>query len=390
MSDPSPTYCNEAWRTIHYSDTATMGPCCTFRGGRDPELHTVEQYWNSDWLADVRAKMLAGERIPGCRNCYVKEDRGEHSQRTDKNKLHGVITEPSIKELWLSFGNICNKSCNICRPQRSHLLAKEYRLIPADNVWMQNKIKVQPGSVRAMGKEYSGTYTASLPDYVQALEHADTIVLDGGEPFVVAQCTEILEYMVSRGMTDKKIKVSTNGSATQHQLDLLSNFRQVSFHLSIDGVHDLYGVVRPPHDWDWWNQQHDMMINHKAVITYACVAHALNVHQLPEILDYFVQQQQRKPNSLIFFSQLNDQVELGCDVVPDHVILNTIQELQQRLPVLSDVNRPTVQKLIVHLQRSQQINIDNNKRMFAEYIKTFAPIKQIDFQSHIPWSLNFE
>jgi len=353
-------------------------------------LRTVEQYWNSDWLADVRHKMLTGERISGCHNCYKKEDRGEHSQRTEKNAKYGVITQPRIDELSLSFGNICNKSCNICRPQRSHLIAKEYRQVPENTLWMQNKIIQQPGTPRAMSKQYSGIYTASLPDYVGALEYAKTIVLDGGEPFVVAQCTEILEYMVSQGMTDKQIKVSTNGSATQYQLDLLSKFSKVSFHLSIDGINELYGVVRPPHDWHWWNQQHDMMLNHKAVITYACVAHAFNVHQLPEILDYFVAQQKRKPESLIFFSQLNDQPELGCDVVPDQVISSVIQQLKQRIPDLESRNVRTVSQLVNHLEKSQQINNTDNKRMLTEYVNTFASIKQIDFQKHIPWSLNFE
>jgi hypothetical protein len=390
MSEQSATYCNEPWRTIHYDDTATMGPCCTFRGGRNPDLHSVTEYWNSEWLADIRNKMLTGQRVAGCRNCYVKEDRGEHSQRTEKNKKYGVVLEPRIDELSLSFGNICNKTCNICRPQRSHLVAKEYRLIPADSAWMQNKVKLQPTTPRAMQRDYSGLYTASLPEYQEALLHANTIVMDGGEPFIVSQCTEILEYMVQHGMTDKKIKVSTNGSATQYQLDLLSKFRQVSFHLSIDGIHDLYSVVRPPHDWSWWNQQHDMMLNHQVIITYACVAHAFNVHQLPDILDYFVQQQQKKPNSLIFFSQLNDQPELGCDVVPDHIILESIHQLEQRMPQLSAKNRTVVEQLIVHLRKSQQINKPENREMLTKYVELFGPVKNIDFQSHIPWSLNFE
>ena len=34
---------------------------------------------------------------------------------------------------YLCFGNICNKSCNICRPGRSSMIAKEYKKLGSDH-----------------------------------------------------------------------------------------------------------------------------------------------------------------------------------------------------------------------------------------------------------------
>ena len=44
-----------------------------------------------------------------------------------KTRKHENLTETNIQRVWLSFGNICNKNCNICRPARSSIIAKEYK-----------------------------------------------------------------------------------------------------------------------------------------------------------------------------------------------------------------------------------------------------------------------
>ena len=120
----SSTYCNEPWKTIHYDQAGSMGPCCTFRGpmgGRDLMFGSVEEYLNSDWLKELRRKMLNSERDAGCGNCWRKEDAGEDSLRLSRNRINGHVTEVDIDRVYLSFGNICNKSCNICRPARSSM-----------------------------------------------------------------------------------------------------------------------------------------------------------------------------------------------------------------------------------------------------------------------------
>ena len=381
----SSTYCNEPWRTVHYDEQGRLGPCCTFRGQRSLDT-TVEEYWNGTWLRDFRTSLLNGERPRGCRNCWAKEDRGESSQRTEKNKKHGYVSEANIHELFLSFGNICNKTCNICRPQRSHLIAKEYRQIPQDNEWLQEKIKQQPKVMGSLDKDFSGRYLSRIEDYFTALQSADVIHLDGGEPFIVSQCDEILDYMISNNMTDKHIKATTNGSVNRSQLDKLAQFRQVSFHLSIDGVDGLYELVRPPHDWQWWCKQHNQIREYDFHITYATVAHAFNVHQLPEILEYMIANSRTHGNTNAYISQLNNQEYLGCDVVPESVVYKTVWKLE-RMDIPAHMQN-NVKNIINHLNKAASINNDSNKKYFDLYMETFGPIKKILYSNYIPWITN--
>lgn len=382
--DPN-TYCNEPWRTAHYDDVGDLGPCCTYRGVRE-KFNSLDDYWNSEWLQKFREDLNQGVRPDGCRHCWLKEDRGEHSQRTDKNERWGIIQEPQLKELFLSFGNICNKSCGICRPSRSSLIAKEYKTIPSDNAWRQAVLteKKRQQTV-ALAKNYSGQYLDQWENYKTGLASAEIIYLDGGEPFVVDQCTKILEYMIAQGMTNKHIKAGTNGSATPYQLELLSQFNKVSFHLSIDGIEDLYKVVRPPHSWDWWNTQHNQIQKYPFNITYACVAHAFNVHQLPEIVDYFISQRQINPNTFIFFSQINSQQHLECSVVPVEVMDKTIESLKSRLPNMTAEDQKQIHRLITHLQVQRDVDDPVIKQNFQLYCDTFSRIKNINYGEYIPW-----
>jgi hypothetical protein len=370
------TYCNEPYRTVHYDGKGLLGPCCTYRGKR-PNITNVEEYWSSEWLEDFRNLLNNGVRDPGCANCWKKEDRGERSQRIEKNEKHGHVTEPNIKELFLSFGNICNKSCGICRPQRSSLVAKEWRNVDIDNPWLSMMLNGRtPSEVKWMQSDFAGTYIQSIDDYYKALHLTETVILDGGEAFITQQCNELLDYMIDNGLTDKSISAVTNGSVTVDQLEKLKKFKHVSFTLSIDGIKELYPVVRPPHSWEWWNQQHDLILGYDIKINYACVAHAFNIHQLPEILDYFVSY-----NNNINFSAVNGQPHLGPNVVPDHVLDKTINELKERLTSIPSKYTTNVKNLITNLESGY--NKDSKmEKMFERYVQTFS---HKGYRETIPW-----
>lgn len=384
LLDMSDTYCNEPWRTAHYDEVGKLGPCCTYRGKR-PNFTKIDDYWSSEWLRDFREKLGTGIKEEGCFNCWRKEDRGEYSQRTDKNRRHGYIDKPQLEELFLSFGNICNKSCGICRPSRSHLIAKEYKTIPRDNGWLLTLPGNKTQKVLS-DKKYSGHYLEHLGDYKSALESADTIYLDGGEPFIVSQCTEILEYLIANGMTHKKIKAGTNGSVTDSQLELLSKFKSVSFHLSIDGIEELYPVVRPPHEWQWFLDSQSRIQKYPRInITYACVIHAFNIHQLPRMVRYFIDQRRSHAKTHIFFSQINSNNHLEPSVVPVEVMTKTIRELKQIVKTSTNDDKRQVKQMIKHLETQLQKDDPAIKKSFDLYCDTFSKIKNINYGEFVPW-----
>lgn len=379
MSD---TYCNEPYRVVHYDDKGRLGPCCTYRGKR-PGFTRVDEYWSSDWLKQFRENMDAGRGDAGCFNCWRQEEAGLVSQRMDKNNKHGRIKTPEIKELFLSFGNVCNKSCGICRPSRSSLVAKEWREVknPEYNLWIKSKKQTQErmGSTgKAMEKRFSSIYLNSIDDYRSALDTADIVILDGGEAFINKQCDDILDYMIANNMTGKRLSAVTNGSVRQDQLDKVVQFRTPSFHLSIDGIEELYSVVRPPHSWDWWQKQLNLIQKTDIDLTFACVAHAFNIHQLPRILNYFLKQ---NPEHL-YFSSVKGQEHLLPWVVPESVLLTAIDELTSMLdtvPKEKYIN--TINNLINYLKTGLNHNAFQ-RRVMDVYVSTFS---HKGYRETIPW-----
>ena len=374
--------CNQPYRTVHFNEAGQPGPCCTFRGQRADNLHTIEDYLASDWLEQVKTDLDTGIWPAGCKQCKIKEERGESSHRTDQNKKWG-FEDTGIKELWISFGNTCNKSCNICRPQRSNLIAKEYRKIPKDNFFLQDPNNSGRKYELALEGKVSRNAFLQFDHYKSILGSVDRLVFDGGEPTIVNQFNQILEYMITEGYTDTEILVGTNGSLTEYQLELLDKFAKVEFHLSIDGVYDLYELVRTPHNWDWWNEHHERIKQHNIQISYACVAHVFNVHQLPDILDYFWSQ----PGDF-YFSTVNSHNHLGCELVPQEVITDVINKLEKFDKPITDKERTNLNNIIAHLKNRRDFSSEYNSKVFKSWMSVMPNIKGMDYQSYIPWDLN--
>ena len=378
----SSLYCNQPYRTVHFNEAGQPGPCCTFRGGRSHNVYTIEDYLKSDWLKKLKRDLADGVQVDGCKNCWKKEDRGEESHRIGQNRKWGTVS-PGIRELWISFGNTCNKSCNICRPQRSNLIAKEYRKIPKDNFFLQDENNQGKKFDLAISGSISRGAFLQLDYYRSVLSDIDTLVFDGGEPTIVKQFNDVLEYMIDSGYTDKSILVGTNGSLTEYQLDLLSNFKSVEFHLSIDGVYDLYELVRTPHNWDWWEEHHDRICKYDIQLSYACVAHVFNVHQLPEILEYFWSQ----PGDF-YFSTVNSHNHLGCELVPEGVITEVINKLTEFDKPITKKERTNLNNIISHLKNRRDFRSNYNSKAFKSWMSVMPDIKGMDYQSYIPWDLN--
>ena len=382
----SSTYCNEPWKTVHYDNVGALGPCCTYRGNRDKSLESVQDYLNSTWLKELKRKMLNSERDEGCHACWRREDEGGDSMRLQENRKVGILTESDIQRVWLSIGNVCNKNCNICRPARSSIIAKEYKKLGSDH----EINSIDPGSM-IIDKQFSGIYLDKWENYIDALDSAHEINLDGGEPFFTKQCTTILETLIKKGSTDKTLSFSTNGSATEQQYELLKHFKKVEFGISIDGVEDLYSLVRSPHNWDWWEKQHKLMEQQTNLSwIYLAVLHSLNVHQLPKMIKYFCE---NNPNTAIRFNftTITTRPYLGTHVAPNDVIENSIVELKHML-ISNDykfTNREikNVNNIIDHLVYSMNNKSKTDEENFRKFVDIFGPIKKLDYQSYLPWSI---
>ena len=86
------SYCTMAWNSIHWDANGRSAPCCQFRGKENNFFaKSADEYFNSDWLKDMKQKMTDGVKIPGCDRCYKQEAVNGTSMRT--RRAHSPIDE---------------------------------------------------------------------------------------------------------------------------------------------------------------------------------------------------------------------------------------------------------------------------------------------------------
>lgn len=376
----SKTYCSEPWRTIHVDTQNRYGPCCTFKKFRSDQFNNVEEYWNSSWLKDIRQKMLRGESVNGCENCYKKEARNEVSQRIEKNSKYGYVTDPVIDTLYFTFGNLCNKTCNICRPSRSHLIAKQYSEIDKESTWYTENVNhsFKEKSLKAL---INPDFDSKIEDIQYGLADVKTIHLNGGEPFLTKHCISLLDYLIQNNLTDKIICATTNGSLEHSHIEKLKQFKDVKLGISIDGIEELYECVRSPHDWNWWNTHHNRILQENFERTYLCVVNAFNVHQLPRMVNYFLD-----CGGNFYFSALNNQDFLGPDNAPVEILTESVAQLENLKHVCNNLQQKNIANVQSILGNAIAKNRANYK-VFSSFVTEMSKIKKINYQEYLPWTL---
>ena len=112
-----------------------------YKFGKD----SISEMWNSDYMRDIRNKMLNDEYIEACKECIIDEKIGKTSLRESMTKVwqdnskfrdnlqYSVEHDGHVKYTPISYdirlGNLCNLKCRMCGPHNSSQLAKEYEKI---------------------------------------------------------------------------------------------------------------------------------------------------------------------------------------------------------------------------------------------------------------------
>ena len=85
------TFCPLPFNHISTMPQGEIKLCCRGqppRNGRNPNIaddsFDLKQYWNSEYMNEVRDSLLLGEKIPQCRNCWKMEAQDIVSLRLNR------------------------------------------------------------------------------------------------------------------------------------------------------------------------------------------------------------------------------------------------------------------------------------------------------------------
>ena len=208
------TFCIHPFIQLH-----TVGKdsvlCCVSQGSV-ADINTIENFRTDTRYQNIRDKILKGEPVTNCKNCYKVESQGlvsnrqidtiEWSNSLNLTNLEDLKTISSPVFYDIRPSNKCNLMCRMCRPEDSHLIEKEYKAI---GLIPNTPIK----TLRATGFD------------IIKYDNLEQVTIAGGEPTLMPELYQWLDDCVANGRTNFGIQIQTNGNKISARLKkLVKNF----------------------------------------------------------------------------------------------------------------------------------------------------------------------
>jgi MoaA/NifB/PqqE/SkfB family radical SAM enzyme len=220
----------------------------------------------------LKVKLLNGEKIQHCQNCYNSESSGSISPRLLESSRW--LKDPEVQDYidnWqvdgdhkiffydLRYDNKCNLACISCNPRDSSLWAKELGINTN-----QPRVDIDLAQIRSAKKVY----------------------LAGGEPLINELFIDLIEQISTQDQQPELV-INTNLTRTNDRLKKsLTRIKNLTLTVSVDA----WGKVNEYHRWPmkWekfienltWASGIGCNIQFNSVVDAVTV---LNIHKLQEI-----------------------------------------------------------------------------------------------------------
>jgi len=312
----SKVFCDKPFNHNYIHTNGKFRLCCTtiqdiytdnnynlFNAGK----HSVNDYWNSNRMKEIRKNMIAGKQTRDCHRCYQQEKNGIASLRSTngmenfiKNtKADGTYTKPA-NTMQIQMGNICNLKCKMCSQMYSHMNGLELLEIGKEDPDWLHWVKEQGANVNNWTNELGikQEWYKNKEFKLQMFEHISQNITDlnviGGEPTLIPEFYEMFEYCDKQNtLGDKSVTLVTNLTNTNPRMTKwLPKLRKWRIWASIDGVAERTEYIRYPSQWKIILRSLDFYKNlakeSNGGITLSPAVQLLNVDQLDDIIKWWI------------------------------------------------------------------------------------------------------
>lgn len=293
-SSPNKVFCMAPWTHTYISPQSERRMCCASREehsfqkqyidssndskyGEVKESKTalddykpisLKEHWNSNYMKNIRQKLMAGEEIPQCDVCNKNLLMEGNSYR---GWFTGVLFRDKIQEAFdktddtgytsmeaisfdYRFSNLCNFKCRMCGEQLSSTWESEKKKhnlwTPANQPFMVPEIKTAMENFQIDVVE---------PEFKDAVSRGiiEEVYWVGGEPLMYDVHWWTLEEMLRNGSAQNcYMRYNSNLSRVQfgdkNLYDYLPNFKNWMMCASIDGTGSIVEYIRTGVKWDSW------------------------------------------------------------------------------------------------------------------------------------------
>lgn len=355
-----------------------MGPCCQYmyRQGLKNIL-TLEQYLDSPQLKKIKDDLNDGLKITNCKFCWNQEDSKILSMRQKNQDLD--ISK--IREIFITFGNQCNTACRICNSSRSSLIAK-YNKEHKDTVeYSPLKVLLSTEHEWDRGRTW---YKDLAKDVADILDDLELIQISGGEPFINVHFDNFIGTLIDTGKKLPVLRITTNGSFNEAQIEKLKNFKKVEILLSVDGMNkDFYEFLRWPLKYDDLVNRIEILKNvtHDNIsVDFQLVMHNLNLTHIHDAIVCFQENFKSNPRFSMTFTALNGATWYSLYNSPKklrEIELEKIKSLDWDKKI-----KPKKEEIIQYLSNDFKFN---NLNMLINHVKYTDSYRNFDTWNFLGW-----
>jgi pyruvate-formate lyase-activating enzyme len=286
--------------------------CCGVSGPDRSNLISGKEFWNSEYLSEVRKKMEKGDRVPACQKCYDEETLGKLSLRNHYNARYKDLNEmESPTALDLDFSNLCNLQCVMCGPDRSSQWAKE------------------------LGNKEVLSISKDKLDIICKMSHnVKYLTIQGGEPSLMPEFEYYFQYLKDNKLIHNiKVDCISNLTNTNNKFYyLLDEFKTVDLNASVDSFGLVNNYIRYPSNFEKIEKNLIKLSEKKIQVNLQITLQVLGMFNFYEFLMWIADMQQK-------FKQNNKDLGLNLSYVTGHPYLdirNAPKKLKQKM--LEDIN----------------------------------------------------
>lgn len=232
-------FCISPFTRLAIEGSGDMRICCATH--HSLSLAPVSQVWKSTEMNLIRRSFQEGKLPDSCSVCHERERVGLESYRQVTNNMwksslgmteaqwyqfkNHCYKEPTLRELDLSFSNICNLTCVMCSSRYS-------------SSWVKYEEKIPKGFSRD-GEEYNTKHRIDsqlVDELLEIVGGLERIFIKGGEPLLDPTCHKFLEKL-SKTKFNGELWIVTNGTQVNKALlKTLDSLKSVNFSMSVDGT----------------------------------------------------------------------------------------------------------------------------------------------------------
>jgi radical SAM protein with 4Fe4S-binding SPASM domain len=377
-------FCIRPFNSLVLSTNGDLRPCCKIEEKKfNIKSSSIEQYWQSDYLINLRKKFLENQKPAECKRCWSEENKNLMSHRQKSNfeykaifknnyiknlKLIGKDNLNYPEDIELALTNVCNLKCQMCRGSESSKLLRENNYLNFEN-YNQSDFELN-----------ENTYSKIEEILEKDLKFLN---LRGGEPLVNKNIINILEKLVK----NKKSKIitlhiTTNGTICNKKIiNLLSQFTNLKLMLSIESVGKYNNYIRYPSDWKTIKKNILQFKNLKnAYLCINTVVQNLNLLYLEPLISFAHAQK-----IFINFYKLTDPHYLEFDNLPLHILKESYNRLT-KIDKTKFIHSQNIREIISLLESkiNNYCHDENKFTLFKDMIKKRDQYRKISISDYMP------